>query len=368
MILVCERNTKVANRQSIDPKTSQSSSKQASCKLSNSKKESLSPIKEGEAQGASALESPVVGASTPKSTGTTSVSTGWTPTSNQATLTTADSAASTERRGKSAKKSSGKATSTSTTQPISNHAHPSPVTNRDIQQPSTQGGRSITSKKPDNFFWQLDSHGFPCSKQFCEKRCNLWDGATVICPRCGPYSEVRYCTRKHLLEDVKAHWLICGDMSFRHPCVDSSIPLSVRDSPPLITSQLPHNSLERHRQAVHFNMNTRAGDYFIFSDWADMIAAKSTPDDITLRCSSRIIHTVKFTDPEEKDRFRRVLAACLFGMSFLPPDLPLHPILPEESNMQTLTSVDKSDLRIVPLGGLPLPHDQRQAPTNLRIS
>lgn len=115
-------------------------------------------------------------------------------------------------------------------------------------------------------------------------------------------------------------------------------------------------------------MNTRAGDYFIFSDWADMIAAKSTPDDITLRCSSRIIHTVKFTDPEEKDRFRRVLAACLFGMSFLPPDLPLHPILPEESNMQTLTSVDKSDLRIVPLGGLPLPHDQRQAPTNLRIS
>ncbi|KAL2866600.1 uncharacterized protein BJX67DRAFT_133002 [Aspergillus lucknowensis] len=197
--------------------------------------------------------------------------------------------------------------------PISTHAHPSPSSTRgrdsDIQ---TEHGHTITAQKPEGFFWQLDSHGFPCAKANCEKQCNLWDGATVICPRCGPYSESRYCSREHLFEDVKMHWISCGQNVFRHPCRESSIPKSVRDGPQLIPCLHPYDTPERHRQAVYFNMNSRAGDYFLFSDWTDMVEAGFPDDNLALRCSSRIIHVVKFTEPVEKDRFRRVLAACLF--------------------------------------------------------
>ncbi|KAL2852403.1 hypothetical protein BJY01DRAFT_232614 [Aspergillus pseudoustus] len=196
---------------------------------------------------------------------------------------------------------------------MNTHAHPSPVSSstitRDIQ---TRRGHMITSQKPEGFFWQLDSHGFPCAKSDCNKRCNLWDGATVICPRCGPYSETRYCSREHLLEDVKGHWANCGQDTFQHPCRESTIPKDVRDGPPLIRCLHQYDTPERHRQAVYFNMHSSAGDYFIFSDWIDILEAGFPDDHLNLRCSSRIFHVVKFTDPGEKDRFRRALAACLF--------------------------------------------------------
>ncbi|KAL2823944.1 hypothetical protein BDW59DRAFT_148258 [Aspergillus cavernicola] len=70
-------------------------------------------------------------------------------------------------------------------------------------------------------------------------------------------------------------------------------------------------------------MNARRGDYFIFSDWADMVDSGFPDDNLALRCSNRVVHVVEFTDPEEKDRFRRVLAACLFCVPvFLPPLSP----------------------------------------------
>ena len=70
---------------------------------------------------------------------------------------------------------------------------------------------------------------------------------------------------------------------------------------------------ERHRQAVHFNMNAREGDYFIFTDWLDFVTAGLPGDKTAIRCSNRIMYVVKFDDAAEKDRFRRVLAACLFS-------------------------------------------------------
>ncbi|KAL4788150.1 hypothetical protein BJX76DRAFT_353450 [Aspergillus varians] len=295
-------------------------SQQVSHKRASSMKEKLPIIKEGQVQKGSIPKSSVLCVFTPKSTSTTSASTGWTPTSNTATQlspqSTAASAPSTDHRKKLETTGTSQSITSSSSKTISNHAHPSPPSfsssNPDIRRPSTQGGRSITSQKPDGFFWQLDSHGFPCAKQNCEKRCNLWDGASVICPRCGPYSETRYCTREHLLEDVKLHWAICGELVFCHPCRDSTIPKSVREGPPLVPCLHPYDTPQRHRQAVHLNMNTRAGDYFIFSDWVDIVDAGFPDENLALRCSSRVIYTVNFTDRVEKDRFRRVLAACLF--------------------------------------------------------
>ena len=218
---------------------------------------------------------------------------------------------------------------------ISNHAHPSPsasTSSRIVSSSTTdiehRGRGKITSKKPSNFFWQLDSHGFPCAKIGCSARCNLWDGATVICPKCGPYSETRYCSRAHLLQDIKAHWPICGQAVFSYPCKESTIPRDVREAPPLIPCLYGFDTPERHRQAVHFNMNHREGDYFIFSDWVDMVnkgALKKSDNDkekVKLRCSSRIIHVVRFEDAQERDRFRRVLAAVLFGLSHSASPIP----------------------------------------------
>ncbi|KAL4921713.1 hypothetical protein BDW62DRAFT_219060 [Aspergillus aurantiobrunneus] len=300
-----------------DPEASCSSSSQQSSRgRADSVKQKPPSIKEGQVQQESVSESPVLPASTPESSGTASTSAAWTSISNPDTQlspqTTAPSAPSTGHRSKPASKASDNATTCSASQAITSHAHPSPSSNRNIQEPRAKGGRAITKRKSEGFYWQLDSHGFSCSKANCEKRCNLWDGATVICPKCGPFSETRYCSRKHLFEDIKAHWPICGQLVFKHPCKESTIPKSVQDGPPLVPCLHPYDTPERHRQAVHLNMNTRAGDYFIFSDWEDHIAAGFPKQNVALRCSSRIIHVVNFTDPKEKDRFRRVLAACLF--------------------------------------------------------
>ncbi|KAL1983048.1 hypothetical protein VTN96DRAFT_531 [Rasamsonia emersonii] len=174
-------------------------------------------------------------------------------------------------------------------------------------QPSQPGPR-----RPAGWFWQLDSHGFPCALAGCDKRCSSWDGASVICPRCGPYSEVRYCGEEHLFADIKAHWPYCGQMTFRHPCRESSIPRQQREGPPLLPSRHNWDTPERHRQAVRHAVD-RSGDYFIFSDWADWMAAGQPDDILDVRCSNRVVWVVSFDDREDRDRFRRVLGVCLFA-------------------------------------------------------
>ncbi|KAB8239358.1 uncharacterized protein BDW43DRAFT_305146 [Aspergillus alliaceus] len=193
------------------------------------------------------------------------------------------------------------------------HAHPSlSLSCEKVDQPTAAAQKPIATQKPEGFFWQLDSHGFPCAKVGCEKRCNLWDGATVICPQCGPFSEIRYCCKEHLLENIKWHWQHCGQMTFQHPCREISIPRDVKDGPPLVPCLHPYDTPERHRQAIYFNAKIWDGDYFIFSDWADLVEAGFPENNLDLRCSSRVVYTVQFDDASEKDRFRRVLATCLF--------------------------------------------------------
>lgn len=194
------------------------------------------------------------------------------------------------------------------------HSHPSPLAASDVSTMSTpKAHASVSSQRSEAFFWQLDSHGFPCAKYGCDKRCNLWDGRTVICPKCGPFSEVRYCCKEHLLQDIKWHWIYCGQMTFTQPCRENSVPRDVRDGPPLVPCLHPYDTPERHRQAVYFNVNIREGDYFLFSDYADWAQAGFPENNLEMRCSHRVLYTIKFDDREKKDRFRRVLAACLFS-------------------------------------------------------
>lgn len=216
-----------------------------------------------------------------------------------------------------------------TSQLVSSHAHPSPPsTTRVRSSVFGQGGPIV--RLPAGFFWQLDSHGFPCTKTDCDKRCSSWDGASVICPRCGPFSEVRYCSQDHLYEDIKPHWAFCGQMTFRHPCRESTIPRHQKEGPPLLPSRHNWDTPERHRQAVYHATNS-GGDYFIFADWAEFMTAGQPVNNVGVRCTNRVLAVVQFDEPEEKDRFRRVLGVCLFGKPKL-SCTSLHPEIIFESS------------------------------------
>lgn len=170
-----------------------------------------------------------------------------------------------------------------------------------------------------------------CALEGCEARCRLWDEAAIICPRCGPHVEVRYCVQGHLHEDVKMHWVWCGQMAVARPCREDLIPSRLaREAVPMVPCLHGWDSPERHRQAVRFADGGLAGDYFVFADWADLGAAGYPSDRLLLRCSFRVVETVRFDDPEERDRFRRVLAVCLFcEYPFLLSFLPSHFTIPK---------------------------------------
>lgn len=162
-------------------------------------------------------------------------------------------------------------------------------------------------------FIQLDSTGFPCSMENCDKRCCSLDYTSIICPRCGPLSEVRYCGKEHLFADVKTHWQWCGQFTFVVPARGN---LPVVQSPPLVPSFYMWDNPERFRLALHHAVDRRA-DYFVFSDWIDYMRHGQPKDILNIRCPTQVTHKVSFSDPVMKDRFHRILGVCLM-CSFYP--------------------------------------------------
>jgi hypothetical protein len=74
------------------------------------------------------------------------------------------------------------------------------------------------------------------------------------------------------------------------------------------------DSPERHRQALWFSSATNQGDYFVFADSVlNQLRSIGTPVSHGPRCSTRVVLIVRFDNPIQKDRFRRLMAICLFG-------------------------------------------------------
>lgn len=67
---------------------------------------------------------------------------------------------------------------------------------------------AASSGEPKKALFKFDvlSKFMKCHMHGCEKITNCWDGSTVCCPACGPYSSVRYCSPQHLYEDLHTHW------------------------------------------------------------------------------------------------------------------------------------------------------------------
>ncbi|KAJ5606048.1 hypothetical protein N7510_008829 [Penicillium lagena] len=180
-------------------------------------------------------------------------------------------------------------------------------------KPNAAGGYLII-QTPPGFVWELTSVSFPCAKIDCRQASNLWDGQSVICPKCGPYSLIRYCGRDHLREDVSQHWNHCDKYSFQHPCVPGSVPPEVLSGSPQLPCRHRWDSPERHRQAMLFSTARREdSDYVLFAEWPLATAAGGDSREYRRRCSPQAFLAVRWADPVARDRFRRVLAICLFS-------------------------------------------------------
>ncbi|OGE52024.1 hypothetical protein PENARI_c011G11976 [Penicillium arizonense] len=133
---------------------------------------------------------------------------------------------------------------------------------------------------------------FPCALEGCRVLCSLTDEMSVVCPKCGPYSSVRYCGKEHLWDDAIVHWEHCGGYSLPYQCLAGPLPEEILVGPPMVPSFHGWDSPERHRQALWFSSATNQGDYFVFADSVlNQLRSIGTP----------------------KDRFRRLMAICLFG-------------------------------------------------------
>lgn len=143
----------------------------------------------------------------------------------------------------------------------------------------------------------FDTYEWPCRNQECRKLTSPYDGSTVICPRCGPYSKIRYCSKRCLFADVLMHWGVdCG----KFPLTQKADPLTIHSRQvsiqPFIPSLTRHDRPERHRQMVRHSLD-RTGDYFIFSDWVDW-RAQGFPGNWPAinHASGEVLVTINFTD------------------------------------------------------------------------
>lgn len=198
-------------------------------------------------------------------------------------------------------------------------ATPAATRRRSAQTPahaptsSSSSIETVVAPVKRQFFYDLTYHTWKCALRGCDKQCHYWDGQTVNCPKCGPFSTIVYCGKDHMREDVLWHWPHCGSCSLQRHSKLNSVPDSIKLGPPMIPGINGWDSPERHRQAMWFSSRSgNEGDYFIFTDKHEVNNLGLPSGSADVRCSSRV-YLVVHCDEAEKDRFRRVLAVCLMS-------------------------------------------------------
>jgi hypothetical protein len=73
----------------------------------------------------------------------------------------------------------------------------------------------------------------------------------IICPGCGPCSEIRYCQRSHLLADSINHFEICGKKSGNYPLMWSELPIHYQSLYPYIKPLKGTMTAQCFRQMAH---------------------------------------------------------------------------------------------------------------------
>ena len=136
-----------------------------------------------------------------------------------------------------------------------------------------------------------------CRLPSCGQPCLITTKSTHICPNCGPFSGVRYCSRDHLYEDFRRHYVdecrACTTTITPSAASLGFTTLPIRPYLHLGPGITP--TIERHRQAVYYSTEEHIS-YHIFDD----LSAASLllrPQIMAARGTGTLLHSVTFHDP-----------------------------------------------------------------------
>lgn len=156
----------------------------------------------------------------------------------------------------------------------------------------------------------------------CQQPTNSCDVRTTLCPRCGPYSYVRYCSIQHLHADVRRHYTEdCIRRPNHLPYLDEST-IYTMNSPPraFVSCSIPlSDSFERYRQALYHSCPPDArSDYFVFSDADNLVANEGSDAFLTspmlarYRGTGSVVATIRISSMDvRKAQFAAVLERLL---------------------------------------------------------
>lgn len=159
--------------------------------------------------------------------------------------------------------------------------------------------------------YRFDRVTFECNLSTCRKDLKDHVRTTILCNGCGPYSDVRYCSKEHLFEDCKDHWQICGLTPPRIVWDDWTMPTRYRRRYPAIRDVRGRTTPERQRQQA-YSIHHKGSDYVIFNDWKD----KQDTGEECRATGKPILYLIFKDDDPMKDRFNRLLNIAFFGESF----------------------------------------------------
>ena len=136
-----------------------------------------------------------------------------------------------------------------------------------------------------------------CRLPSCGQPCQTTTTSTHTCPNCGPFSAVRYCSKDHLYEDLRRHYVAeCRACTTNITPSASSLGLTTLPIRPYLhpgPGIIP--TIERHRQAVYYSTEEHIS-YHVFDD----LSAASVllrPQIIAARGTGTLLHSVTFHDP-----------------------------------------------------------------------
>lgn len=148
-----------------------------------------------------------------------------------------------------------------------------------VDRPSRAGQMSAKILSSEPLFSYNQPHKMTnCWLSSCDRPTASSDGRTVICPRCGDHSYVRYCSITHLIADMRDHYTThCGRRANLLMLDERTVTPTRQAMREFIkVAEEDHDSVERHRQALYHayppesdttTISTRPpSDYYIFSD------------------------------------------------------------------------------------------------------
>ena len=129
--------------------------------------------------------------------------------------------------------------------------------------------------------WRFDRDVLQCNLPSCNSEVFDHVATTIICPGCGPFTKIRYCSIDHQLLDSQVHWQKCGhhDLLLRKVYDQSTIPLRFSEMCPMIPERNNVNSFPLHRQKITATISR--GHYTLFNPNIPVTTTLSWPKEYT---------------------------------------------------------------------------------------